>query len=168
MKTNSADIAKRVARQAGAAIAAATATLSLAACSVGALFDEELARQDAVVVMNDSTRISGKARLPDWRSRPFTLSAADGRRLRLHPDSTAMVAFSRNGQAAGVFISAAYKDFGGSLQPPAWMMCLGSGPHLRIAVVAASWHYDRRGRLVPVSFADGDAYIIGLKGGGEG
>ena len=100
MKTNSADIAKRVARQAGAAIAAATATLSLAAsCSVGALFDEELARQDAVVVMNDSTRISGKARLPDWRSRPFTLSAADGRRLRLHPDSTAMVAFSRKGQA---------------------------------------------------------------------
>lgn len=169
MKTNSADIAKRVAWQAGEAIAAATATLLLtASCSVGALFDEELARQDAVVVMSDGTKLSGKTRLPDWRSRPFTLSTPDGRRLRLHPDSTGMVAFSRDGRQAGVFISAAYKDFGGSLQPPAWMLCLGSGPHLRIAVVAASWHYDRRGRLVPVSFADGDAYIIGLKGGGEG
>ena len=48
------------------------------------------------------------------------------------------------------------------------MMCLGSGPHLRIAVVAASWRCDRRGRLVPVSFADGDAYLIGLKEDGVG
>lgn len=155
-------------KRAAMAMAAGAAAVALASCSVGSLVSEELARHDAVVIMADSTRLRGKALLPDCRAHRFTLTTTDGSRLRLSPDSVGMMVFGGQGGGGATFICAPYKDRGGSLQPASWMVCLGSGPHLRIAMLAASWHYDRDGRLTSVSFADGDAYIIGLKDGAEG
>lgn len=141
---------------------------SLVSCSVASLFNEELVKVNAAVVMNDSVKYSGKTLLPDLKNSTLRFTTSDGKRLRLCSDSVAVLAFSRSGAMVGAFIYAPYKDRGRRDQGRAWMKCLGMGRHLKLAVVGMSWHFNRQGEIVPVSFVDGDAYIIGIKEDGVG
>ncbi len=158
---------RRLGRFANGLIAVAVCPVAVS-CSVASLFHEELARENAVVVMNDSTRYEGKALLPDLKGKTLRFVTADGRRLRLVSDSVAVLAFERDSVVAGAFVYAPYKDQGGRKKDAVWMNCLGMGRHLRLAAVGYSWQFNSQGYLVPVSFADGDAYLIGLKEDGVG
>ena len=42
------------------------------------------------------------------------------------------------------------------------------GRHLKIGLLAFDWQFNRKGELAPMSFADGDVYIIGIKEDGKG
>lgn len=137
-------------------------------CSVAGLFREEFVKLNAAVVMNDSVKYEGKALLPDYKGGTLRFVTNDGKRLRLPSDSVSVLALEHGGAMAGAFVYAQYKGRGGRDKGHAWMKCLGMGRHLRLAVVGGSWHFNRKGELVPVSFADGDAYIIGLKEDGVG
>lgn len=137
-------------------------------CSVGTLFREELVKERAMVLMSDKTVYAGRTLLPGYRGGRFRFVTDDGRRLRLHSSGVEQLRFSRGEALAGVFVCVPYVDRSGRERKPAWMNCYGQGAHLKLALLGGSWHFDRKGVLEPVSFADGDVYIIGIKEGGKG
>lgn len=140
----------------------------LCSCSVGTLFREELKKEEAMVMLSDKTVHTGRALLPDYKNEHFRFVTEDGRRLRIHSSEVGQLRFSRGKILSGIFIYSPYVDRSGRQRNSAWMNCYGQGRHLRLALLGENWRFDRNGKLEPVSFSDGDVYIIGIKEDGMG
>lgn len=140
----------------------------LISCGVATLFHEECVKEEAMVLMRDSTVKSGRALLPDYRGKSFRLLLDEGRRTKISSEQVEQLRLKKGNNPASVFVYVPYKDRAGKEHPAVWMNCLGIGQHLKIAVIAGSWHYDKAGELEAVTFADGYAYIVGVKEDGKG
>lgn len=137
-------------------------------CSVGTLFHEECVKEEAMVLMRDSTVKSGRALLPDCEGKSFRLVSDEGGRTKISSEQVDQLRFKKGDNPASVFVYAPYLDRAGKERPAVWMNCLGVGQNLKIAVIADSWHYDKSDELEAVTFADGYAYVVGVKEDGKG
>ena len=54
----------------------------LPSCSVASLFHEEIGKEEAMVLMADSTRYVGKTFLPDFQGKSFRLVTDEGKRVK--------------------------------------------------------------------------------------
>ncbi len=141
--------------------------MSFSSCSVGTLFREEMVKEKAMVLLTDSMRWTGKTVLPDYRKKKLRFVTSEGKRVRLESGKVKELRF-RHDDVLDVFVYLPYVDRSGKERDVAWMNCQGRGTHLRIALMGASWHFTRKGELEPVSFANGDVYIVGIKNGEKG
>ena len=55
----------------------------LPSCSVASLFHEEIGKEEAMVLMADSTRYVGKTFLPDFQGKSFRLVTDEGKRVKI-------------------------------------------------------------------------------------
>ena len=140
----------------------------LPSCSVASLFHEEIGKEEAVVLMADSTRYVGKTFLPDFQGKSFRLVTDEGKRVKIKSGEVEQLRFRRDGKQSGVFVYVPYVARGGKESKPGWVNCQGVGRHLKIGLLAFDWQFNRKGELAPMSFADGDVYIIGIKEDGKG
>lgn len=140
----------------------------LCSCSVGALFHEELIKEDAMVMLSDKTVYTGRTLLPDYKGRRFRFVTEEGKRLTVNSSEVSQLRFSRNKVWAGIFIYVPFIDRSGRQRKSAWMNCYGQGRHLKLALLGENWHFNRNHELEPVSFSNGDVYIIGIKEDGMG
>lgn len=140
----------------------------LPSCSVASLFHEEIGKEEAMVLMADSTRYVGKTFLPDFQGKSFRLVTDEGKRVKIKSGEVEQLRFRRDGKQSGVFVYVPYVARGGKESKPGWVNCQGVGGHLKIGLLAFDWRFNRKGELAPMSFADGDVYIIGIKEDGKG
>lgn len=131
----------------------------LPSCSVASLFHEEIGKEEAMVLMADSTRYVGKTFLPDFQGKSFRLVTDEGKRVKIKSGEVEQLRFRRDGKQSGVFVYVPYVARGGKESKPGWVNCQGVGRHLKIGLLAFDWRFNRKGELAPMSFADGDVYI---------
>ena len=73
----------------------------LPSCSVASLFHEEIGKEEAVVLMADSTRYVGKTFLPDFQGKSFRLVTDEGKRVKIKSGEVEQLRFRRDGKQSG-------------------------------------------------------------------
>lgn len=85
----------------------------LPSCSVASLFHEEIGKEEAMVLMADSTRYVGKTFLPDFQGKSFRLVTDEGKRVKIKSGEVEQLRFRRDGKQSGVFVYVPYVARGG-------------------------------------------------------
>lgn len=99
----------------------------LPSCSVASLFHEEIGKEEAMVLMADSTRYVGKTFLPDFQGKSFRLVTDEGKRVKIKSGEVEQLRFRRDGKQSGVFVYVPYVARGGKESKPGWVNCQGVG-----------------------------------------
>lgn len=137
---------------------------ALTSCSVGQMFKDNFAHHEVMVVMQDSVRHAGVARIPHTHANSLKVKTEEEGTILLNSTEVAFLALRHNG-GSGVMIYAPYANRQGRMERPMWMQCVARGPHLKICLAALRWRMTRDGFLQPLSFADGDVWVIALPEG---